>query len=83
VATAQECIRATGKIALQQHVGNAIVDRLLQFLKVEKDLFGHYCSLLFHYYLINVSLLSSAMVSYDRFRLFVASALSDRHRIEH
>ncbi|KAE8698440.1 Beta-adaptin-like protein A [Hibiscus syriacus] len=34
---ARESIRAVGKIALQQYDVNAIVDRLLQFLEMEKD----------------------------------------------
>jgi hypothetical protein len=33
----QESIRAVGKIALQQYDVNAIVDRLLQFLEMDKD----------------------------------------------
>ena len=37
VAIARESIRAVGKIALQQYDVNAIVDRLLQFLEMEKD----------------------------------------------
>eukprot|EP00268_Persea_americana_P022241 TRINITY_DN2212_c0_g1_i6.p1 TRINITY_DN2212_c0_g1~~TRINITY_DN2212_c0_g1_i6.p1 ORF type:complete len:532 (-),score=116.95 TRINITY_DN2212_c0_g1_i6:434-2029(-) len=37
VPIARESIRAVGKIALQQYDVNAIVDRLLQFLKMEKD----------------------------------------------
>ena len=37
VAIAREAIRAVGKIALQQYDVNAIVDRLLQFLEMEKD----------------------------------------------
>lgn len=37
VAIARESIRAVGKIALQQYDLNAIVDRLLQFLEMEKD----------------------------------------------
>eukprot|EP00249_Psilotum_nudum_P021679 c28199_g1_i1 orf=558-3068(-) len=36
-AIARESIRAVGKIALQQYDVNAIVDRLLQFLEMEKD----------------------------------------------
>ncbi|CAM8916317.1 unnamed protein product [Rhodiola kirilowii] len=36
-AMARESIRAVGKIALQQYDVNAIVDRLLQFLEMEKD----------------------------------------------
>lgn len=34
---ARESIRAVGKIALQLYDVNAIVDRLLQFLEMEKD----------------------------------------------
>ncbi|MQL75158.1 hypothetical protein Taro_007510 [Colocasia esculenta] len=37
VSIARESIRAVGKIALQQYDVNAIVDRLLQFLEMEKD----------------------------------------------
>ncbi|KAK8509285.1 hypothetical protein V6N12_018367 [Hibiscus sabdariffa] len=37
VPIARESIRAVGKIALQQYDVNAIVDRLLQFLEMEKD----------------------------------------------
>ncbi|KAJ3671027.1 hypothetical protein LUZ60_008453 [Juncus effusus] len=37
VNIARESIRAVGKIALQQYDVNAIVDRLLQFLEMEKD----------------------------------------------
>ncbi|KAL0888115.1 hypothetical protein Bca101_012098 [Brassica carinata] len=37
IAIARESIRAVGKIALQQYDVNAIVDRLLQFLEMEKD----------------------------------------------
>ncbi|XP_078431781.1 adaptin family protein [Wolffia australiana] len=37
VAIAREAIRAVGKIALQQYDVNAIVDRLLQFLEMDKD----------------------------------------------
>uniref|UniRef100_A0A0D6R438 Beta-adaptin-like protein n=1 Tax=Araucaria cunninghamii TaxID=56994 RepID=A0A0D6R438_ARACU len=37
VVIARESIRAVGKIALQQYDVNAIVDRLLQFLEMEKD----------------------------------------------
>ncbi|CAA7402731.1 unnamed protein product [Spirodela intermedia] len=37
VSIAREAIRAVGKIALQQYDVNAIVDRLLQFLEMEKD----------------------------------------------
>lgn len=37
VTIARESIRAVGKIALQQYDVNAIVDRLLQFLEMEKD----------------------------------------------
>lgn len=37
VQIARESIRAVGKIALQQYDVNAIVDRLLQFLEMEKD----------------------------------------------
>jgi vesicle coat complex subunit len=37
VAIARESVRAVGKIALQQYDVNAIVDRLLQFLEMEKD----------------------------------------------
>jgi hypothetical protein len=37
VPVARECIRAVGKIALQQYDVNAIVDRLLQFLEMDKD----------------------------------------------
>ncbi|CAH8281953.1 unnamed protein product [Eruca vesicaria subsp. sativa] len=37
IAIARESIRAIGKIALQQYDVNAIVDRLLQFLEMEKD----------------------------------------------
>ncbi|XP_042484653.1 beta-adaptin-like protein A [Macadamia integrifolia] len=37
VPIARESIRAVGKIALQQYDINAIVDRLLQFLEMEKD----------------------------------------------
>nr|ATG71013.1 AP4B [Cupressus duclouxiana] len=37
VLIARESIRAVGKIALQQYDVNAIVDRLLQFLEMEKD----------------------------------------------
>lgn len=37
VTIAREAIRAVGKIALQQYDVNAIVDRLLQFLEMEKD----------------------------------------------
>ena len=37
IAIARESIRAVGKIALQQYDVNAIVDRLLQFLAMEKD----------------------------------------------
>ncbi|KAK9142558.1 hypothetical protein Syun_011958 [Stephania yunnanensis] len=36
VAIARESVRAVGKIALQQYDVNAIVDRLLQFLEMEK-----------------------------------------------
>ncbi|XP_030946742.1 beta-adaptin-like protein A [Quercus lobata] len=37
IPIARESIRAVGKIALQQYDVNAIVDRLLQFLEMEKD----------------------------------------------
>ncbi|ONM40074.1 Beta-adaptin-like protein A [Zea mays] len=37
VPIARESIRAVGKIALQQYDVNAIVDRLLQFLEMDKD----------------------------------------------
>ncbi|CAA0821331.1 Beta-adaptin-like protein A [Striga hermonthica] len=37
IPMARESIRAVGKIALQQYDVNAIVDRLLQFLEMEKD----------------------------------------------
>ncbi|EPS72403.1 hypothetical protein M569_02352, partial [Genlisea aurea] len=37
VPMARESIRAVGKIALQQYDVNAIVDRLLQFLEMEKE----------------------------------------------
>ncbi|KAI3870161.1 hypothetical protein MKW92_045779 [Papaver armeniacum] len=37
VPIARESVRAVGKIALQQYDVNAIVDRLLQFLEMEKD----------------------------------------------
>ncbi|KAJ0089953.1 hypothetical protein Patl1_12876 [Pistacia atlantica] len=37
ITIARESIRAVGKIALQQYDVNAIVDRLLQFLEMEKD----------------------------------------------
>ncbi|KAF2579911.1 hypothetical protein F2Q68_00000375 [Brassica cretica] len=37
IEIARESIRAVGKIALQQYDVNAIVDRLLQFLEMEKD----------------------------------------------
>lgn len=37
IPIARESIRAVGKIALQQCDVNAIVDRLLQFLEMEKD----------------------------------------------
>ncbi|GAA0156355.1 membrane traffic protein [Lithospermum erythrorhizon] len=37
ISIARESIRAVGKIALQQYDVNAIVDRLLQFLEMEKD----------------------------------------------
>ncbi|KAL8101674.1 beta-adaptin-like protein A isoform X2 [Apium graveolens] len=37
IPMARESIRAVGKIALQQYDVNAIVDRLLQFLDLEKD----------------------------------------------
>ncbi|GAV85160.1 Adaptin_N domain-containing protein/B2-adapt-app_C domain-containing protein [Cephalotus follicularis] len=37
ILIARESIRAVGKIALQQYDVNAIVDRLLQFLEMEKD----------------------------------------------
>eukprot|EP00252_Welwitschia_mirabilis_P020113 TRINITY_DN4851_c0_g1_i1.p1 TRINITY_DN4851_c0_g1~~TRINITY_DN4851_c0_g1_i1.p1 ORF type:complete len:844 (-),score=200.12 TRINITY_DN4851_c0_g1_i1:295-2826(-) len=37
VVIARESVRAVGKIALQQYDVNAIVDRLLQFLEMEKD----------------------------------------------
>nr|DAD44678.1 TPA_asm: hypothetical protein HUJ06_002908 [Nelumbo nucifera] len=37
VSIARESIHAVGKIALQQYDVNAIVDRLLQFLEMEKD----------------------------------------------
>jgi hypothetical protein len=37
IAIARESIRAVGKIALQQYDVNAFVDRLLQFLEMEKD----------------------------------------------
>ncbi|KAK1284825.1 Beta-adaptin-like protein A [Acorus calamus] len=37
IPIARESIRAVGEIALQQYDVNAIVDRLLQFLEMEKD----------------------------------------------
>ncbi|KAL8499231.1 hypothetical protein ACS0TY_022274 [Phlomoides rotata] len=37
IPMARESIRAVGKIALQQYDVNAIVDRLLQFLEMEKE----------------------------------------------
>ncbi|XP_076915605.1 beta-adaptin-like protein A [Bidens hawaiensis] len=37
IPIARESIRAVGKIALEQYDVNAIVDRLLQFLEMEKD----------------------------------------------
>ncbi|PKA54455.1 Beta-adaptin-like protein A [Apostasia shenzhenica] len=37
IPISRESIRAIGKIALQQYDVNAIVDRLLQFLEMEKD----------------------------------------------
>ncbi|PKU68405.1 beta-adaptin-like protein A [Dendrobium catenatum] len=37
ISISRESIRAVGKIALQQYDVNAIVDRLLQFLEMEKD----------------------------------------------
>lgn len=37
IPISRESIRAVGKIALQQYDVNAIVDRLLQFLEMEKD----------------------------------------------
>lgn len=37
IPIARESIRAVGKIAMQQYDVNAIVDRLLQFLEMEKD----------------------------------------------
>lgn len=37
IPIARESIRAVGKIALQQYDVNAIVDRLLQFLEMDKD----------------------------------------------
>lgn len=37
VSISRESIRAIGKIALQQYDVNAIVDRLLQFLEMDKD----------------------------------------------
>lgn len=37
VPIARESIRAVGKIALQQYDVNAIVDRLLQFLEMDKE----------------------------------------------
>ncbi|CAI8593041.1 unnamed protein product [Vicia faba] len=37
IPIARESIRAVGKIALQQYDVNSIVDRLLQFLEMEKD----------------------------------------------
>lgn len=37
ISMARESIRAVGKIALQQYDVNAIVDRLLQFLEMEKE----------------------------------------------
>ncbi|KAB2074988.1 hypothetical protein ES319_A07G188600v1 [Gossypium barbadense] len=37
IPIARESIRAVGKIALQQYDVNVIVDRLLQFLEMEKD----------------------------------------------
>lgn len=48
ISIARESIRAVGKIALQQYDVNAIVDRLLQFLEMEKDYVTaetlvHYC----------------------------------------
>lgn len=92
VAIARESIRAVGKIALQQYDVNAIVDRLLQFLEMEKDYVTAEtlvsivsCSrigpLLFHCCSIIVFLLSSAMVkttaSHDYFQLCVAFASND------
>ena len=53
---ARESIRAVGKIALQQYDVNAIVDRLLQFLEMDKD------------YVTAETLVSSLMLVIDPYR---------------
>ena len=53
VPIARESIRAVGKIALQQYDVNAIVDRLLQFLEMDKD------------YVTAETLVSSIMLAVD------------------
>lgn len=56
IPMARESIRAVGKIALQQYDVNAIVDRLLQFLEMEKEhvtaetLVSQSCSGTMYYY---------------------------------
>jgi hypothetical protein len=54
VPIARESIRAVGKIALQQYDVNAIVDRLLQFLEIDKD------------YVTAETLVSSLLLCVDR-----------------
>lgn len=61
IPIARESIRAVGKIALQQYDVNAIVDRLLQFLEMEKDYVtaealvdNYFCSIFFFTFLFYI-----------------------------
>lgn len=80
VQIARESIRAVGKIALQQYDVNAIVDRLLQFLEMEKDYVTAEtlvsivsCSsvgpILFHYFSLNL-----------HYHVFVVVSNGENHR---